>query len=345
LKVLLWALCLAPMFASTAGADSNMRPALPGRTRILMSGCSERTNERALLEQVRIELLSAGIPQIDVVQIYAEVGADEQPSYDVATVRIDLPDCAEPGWDIDLAIAYRQTGRHVRRTLKMSDTPEAARPRAVALAMVELLRGNWRELASEPETTAAYRSPPDTEKPPGMLAPKLAAADPERSARPRIEWTGATRIYPQTDSGDLATSLSISQKLGARLRVHGGGTAAGGGGDGSNVHIFQGTSRFALSLCSMSQELVIEVGTAWEVGYAQLRVGGSGRKSGLVAIGAVQATLRMPVSPGIETLLNLQAGYVLAPLTAQVELDDGRRRSTGLEGSVLGVGIGLAGIL
>jgi hypothetical protein len=167
----------------------------------------------------------------------------------------------------------------------------------------------------------------------------------QRSARPRLEWTGATRIYPQTDSGDLATSLSVSKLLGAGMRIYAGGTAAGGGGDGSNVHIFQGTGRLALHLCSMGERPQLEVGTAWELGWGQLRAAGEPRRGGFVAIGAVQATLRARISYGVEGLLNLQAGYVLAPLTIESELDDGRRRSVGLEGSVLGVSLGLAGIL
>jgi hypothetical protein len=319
-------------------------PALPGRVRVLVRGCSERTDERSLLEQVRVELLSAGILRVDVIDVYGQV--DEGERYDQATVRIDLPTCAASSWNVYLTVAYAQTGRQTARTLEMSEIPEAARPRAVALALVELLRGSWRELAGEqeappPPAVAAY----DPETPPGAQAIR-AAEDPDRSTRPRIEWMGATRIYPQTDSGDLSTSLSYSQLLAGPMRVHAGGSVAGGGGDGSNVHIFRGTSRIGLRLCSSrGQQPALEVGTAWEIGWAQLRTAGSPRESGLLVTGAIEAALRVHVSPGVETLVSLEAGYVLAPLTMEVELDDGRRRSTGIEGSVLGVGIGLAGIL
>jgi hypothetical protein len=322
--------------------------ALPARARILLRGCSERGNERALLEQVRVELLSAGILQVDVIDVYGT--APEHESYDVATLRIDLPGCAEPGWDVYLAVAYGQTGRQTSRALQMSELPETARPRTLALALVEMLRGSWRQLAGESRAAlplaAAQES--DGERPPGMLGAPVPAPDedqePDRSARPRLEWMGSTRIYPQTDSGDLATSLSVSQLLAGRVRAQAGGVAAGGGGDGSNVHIFRGTSRLALSLCSTGQP-ALEVGTAWEIGWAQLRSSGSPRESGLLVTGALAAALRVRVSQGIETLVSLEAGYVLAPLTLEVDLDDGRRRSTGLEGSVLGVGVGLAGIL
>lgn len=333
--------------ALVPAARADAGSALPSRARILLRGCSERTNERALLEQVRIELLSAGILQVDAIDVYAQ--ATDHESFDVATLRIDLPGCGEAGWNVYLAVAYAQTGRQTTRTLAMSEIPEAVRPRAVALALVELLRGSWRQLAGEPKPPpAAVPAELDPERPPGvMAAPAGPPAEPDRSARPRLEWRGATRIYPQTDSGDLATSLSVSQLLAGRVRVHGGGSAAGGGGDGSNVHIFRGTSRLGLSLCSIStaQQPGIEVGTVWEIGWAQLRTGGSPQESGLLVTGSLEAVLRVRVSHGVETLVSLEAGYVLAPLTLEVELDDGRRRSTGLEGSVLGVGIGLAGIL
>jgi hypothetical protein len=351
----------ARVLAPTARADPDPSPvaALPGRARILLRGCSERTNERVLLEQVRVELLSAGILQVDVIDVYAQ--AADYESYDVATLRIDLPGCGESGWNVYLAVACAHTARQTARTLAMSEIPEAARPRSVALGLVELLRSSWRQLAGEPRVKRTLPTPQgapgenwpdpaplDPERPPGMAAaPAAPPADPDRSARPRLEWRGATRIYPQTDSGDLATSLSVSQLLAGRVRVHGGGSAAGGGGDGSNVHIFRANSRLGLSLCGAStdQQLGIEVGTVWELGWAQLRTGGSPKESGLLVTGSLEAALRVRVSPGVETLVSLEAGYVLAPLTLEVELDDGRRRSSGLEGSVLGVGIGLAGIL
>jgi hypothetical protein len=80
-------------------------------------------------------------------------------------------------------------------------------------------------------------------------------------------------------------------------------------------------------------------------GWAPLRTGGSQREGGLLVTEALEAALRFRVSHGVETLVSLEAGYVLAPLTIEVELDDGRGRSTGLDGSVLGVGVGLAGIV
>jgi hypothetical protein len=330
-----------------ARADPGAGAALPGRARILLRGCSEGTNERALLEQVRIELLSAGILQVDVIDVYAQAADHE--SYDLATLRIDLPGCGEAGWNVYLAVASGQTGKQTGRTLAMSEIPEAARPRSVALALVELLRSSWRELAGVPTASStAAPAAPDPERPPGLVTASAApAADPDRSTRPRLEWRGATRIYPQTDSGDLAASLSVSQLLAGRMCVHGGGSVAGGGGDGSNVHIFRGTSRLGLSLCSASteQQPGIEVGTVWELGWAQLRTGGSPQESGLLVTGSLEAALRVRVSHGVEALVSLEAGYVLAPLTLEVALDDGRQRGAGIEGSVLGVGIGLAGIL
>lgn len=328
---------------ATARADPGLPAALPGRARILLRGCTEHASERALLEQVRVELLSAGILRVDMIDVYAPPA--DQESYDVATLRIDLPACTESGFDVYLAVAYAQTGRQAARQLEMSEIPDAARPRALALALVELLRGSWRALAGEPAPPPLSPADRDLELPPGLRGSPPEAPEADGRARPRIEWLGSTRIYPQTDSGDLATSLSVSRLLAGRVRLHAGGSAAGGGGDGSNVHIFRGTSRLKLSLCSTDLQPALEVGTAWEIGWAQLRTGGSPREQGLLVTGALEATMRVRVSPGIETLVSLEAGYVLAPLTFEVELDDGRRRSAGLEGSVLGVGVGLAGIL
>lgn len=335
--VLLCTLTSCEVYAQTA---------LPTHARILVVGCAEGVPERALLDQLRIELLSAGVTRVESVELYG--ASDGEPDlFDVATLRVDFGLCHAAQTELILGVADRRTGKHIERTLSVAEIPLPARSRAIALSLVELLRGVWHSLIpiADPAAPAPIvtSSPRRDEVSTGPVVTDLSVAT-EHRERTRIEWMGMSRIYPQTDSGDLATSLLLSKAVGNRLRMRAGGTAAGGGGDGSNVHIFQGTGRFALAMCSDGNNPAIEVGTAWDVGWAELRGAGAGRTGGLIVIGSIEATLRVPAAKGIEALVSLHAGYVLLPVTLDVPLG-ARQHSTGLEGSVLGVGIGLAGIL
>ena len=66
----------------------------------------------------------------------------------------------------------------------------------------------------------------------------------------------------------------------------------------------------------------------------------------MIVIGALHATLRASVSRGIDTLLGVQAGYVLVPLEATLEQGESPIRTRGgIAGPLIGVSVGLSGIL
>lgn len=323
-------------------SSASAQAALPLRARVLVTGCGDAADERTLVEQTRVELLSAGVLQVDSGTPAVLTAADAID--DLATVRVAITSCEGVHRSLELSIANRQTGKHVARNLAITDLPETGQGRVVALALLELLRAEWRTLSADSETKAPEPPSPALVAAKRSASPRPAPAEEAPSNRASIEWLGMSRIYPQTDSGDLATSLGLSKVFGAHTRMTFGGTAAGGGGDGSNVHIFQGCGRTALALAGRRRGVDLEVGPVVEAGWGQLR-GVQARESGFVAVGALQAAIRVQAAKGIEALVVMHAGYVLAPLTARVMLDDDRLRRTGLEGSVLGVGLGLAGLL
>lgn len=290
--------------------------ALPSDTRVVVSGCSTRINERALMDQVRVELLAAGVQRVRTVELYAdELSLEEEPA-DVATLRINFSDCEESGREIKLGVAARHTGRHVERALAVSDVPESIHARAIALALTELLRASWQELSKVESTPEEPSHPPLLATVTARAVVNADAANKAERAlrqRPRFEWHGGGRLYPQADSGDVSSALYVSKMLGERTRLHMGAGAAGGGGQGSDAHLFQANARMGLAVCSQFNAPAIEVGSAMELGWAHLEGNYAGSQSGFIATALLQATLRVPAAPEMEALVMLQAGYVLSP--------------------------------
>lgn len=336
-----FALCL---FATPAAARAGA--AVPVETRILITGCSARVNERALQDQLRVELLSAGVSRVRAVELYADEFALEEDSSDVATLRVTFGDCETEDTQIRLGIAARITGRHAERVLALSDVPETMRARAIALALTELLRASWRGLSSpEPEEGApAAIEPPN---PPALSAAEQAQVAAAIRKRARLEWQGAGRVYPQTVSGEASSSLGVSKLFGLRTRMQFAALAAGGGGQGSDAHLFNTTGRVTLAVCSEGARPGVEVGGALEAGWAHIDGVLAGRTSGFFSTFAVQAALRFPAAMEMEALMLLQAGYVLAPVTMHLPDDDAGARDAriGFAGPFVGLAVGLAGLL
>jgi hypothetical protein len=128
------------------GAHAQQMPALPTGVRIVLATCDRIVNRTALLEQLRIELLSTGVVDIEVVDPDTGAGGRAQEKERIATLQVYYPECDDSGGLVNLRITDRLTAKYVERTLVVSDVSAEARSRAVALAIVELLRASWLEL-------------------------------------------------------------------------------------------------------------------------------------------------------------------------------------------------------
>lgn len=336
-----WGLC--------SPRTTRAQTALPSDTRIVVSGCSMRINERGLHDQIRVELLAAGVQRVRTVELYADdISLEEEPE-EVATLRITFSDCDESGREIRLGIAARRTGKHIERTLAVSDVPDSMHARAIALALTELLRASWQDLSTAPQ----FEIEPTVQKLPTLNADVVVrsaeqnAADRALRKRLRLEWQGGGRMYPQTDSGEASSAFALSKLLGERTRMQVAIAAAGGGGQGSDARMFQGTGRLTLALCSMNNHPGIEVGGVMELGWAHLRGITAGSNNGFVATGLLQGTLRVEAAQEVEALIILQAGYVIAPVTLRAPPAENNVRGAkiGFEGPVVGLAIGIAGLL
>ncbi len=358
-------------FVSSARAQQT--PALPQGVRLVLSSCDTIVSRKALLDQLRIELLSTGVIEIDVID--PETGTSRSQGTDrIATVQVYFPECDDEAGLVNLRVSDRLTSKYVERSLMVSDISAAIRPRAIALAIVELLRASWLELVltndefedGAPESDVRNRlvthlkeRTTQPEAPPPFSAADVAreqesarrvAAEAARDARwkrSRLEWLAGGRIFPQGNSGDVSTTINASLAMNQRIRLHVGGLAAGGGVGGvadtlGNLSSFEAAGRVALGLGG-GDITQIEVAPCVEVGYAKLSAGPTDLRdtSGAIAIGSIHATIRTDATKGVDVLIGVQAGYVFAPL----EIKEERKTIGGFVGPMMGVTVGLSGIL
>jgi hypothetical protein len=364
MRITAWLLCL-PLLVAAEVASAQQMPALPTGVRIVLASCDALVLRKALLEQLRIELLSTGVVEIEVVDPDTGTGSQVQ-SDRIATLQVYYPECDDTAGLVNLRISDRLTAKYVERTLVVSDLHAEARPRAVALAIVELLRASWLELviaqrpgeSPEPSDTVRNRlvthlkertsDDPEVQRPErrrDSRAEDEALLAEERWAKNRLEWVGAGRFYPQGDSGDLSTTVKLSVALNRRLRLHTGALAAGGGvNSGRDVNMFEAAGVLGVGL-SGGSEPEVEVASVFEVGW--MRVSGQEvRDVGRVAAtGTLQGTVRAPVAAGVDALIGVQAGYVLSPVLVKTAGTTGGQPAGGFQGPVVGVCVGLSGIL
>jgi hypothetical protein len=363
-------LALLGCLLSVREASAQQMPALPTGVRIVLATCDRIVNRAALLEQLRIELLSTGVVDIEVVDPDAVAGGRVQERERIATLQVYYPECDDSGGMVNLRITDRLTAKYVERTLVVSDVSTEARSRAVALAIVELLRASWLELviaqsrgdgdspsdtvrnrlvthlkeatAEEPDddgTRAANER--EAEAPAGPDEAALA----ERWNKTRLEWLGGSRLFPQGDSGDLSTMVKLSFALNRKLRLHTGGIAAGGAVNGNtDINMFEGAGVLGVGITGGSGP-EIEVGSIFEVGWARISGPSFPDVGRTAAIGTLQGTLRQSVTPGVDVIVGVQAGYVLSSVVARTSAGPTRTKLGGFDGPVIGVLLGLSGML
>jgi hypothetical protein len=247
----------------------------------------------------------------------------------------------------------------VERALFVGDVSPNARPRTVALAIIELLRASWLELVlseEDPEGSSSYamrnrmisrlkEAAPGSAEVHGKRGSggeELEDPYAERWYKPRLEWLGSSRFYPAGGAGDLSTAVRTSLALSRRLRLHTGGVAAGGGASSPHdVHLFEAAGQVGLSLTG-GTDVEVEIASLFEVGWARLNGHDIATQSGVLAMGAVHAMLRAGMTRGIDLIFGVLGGYVLAPIELTVTVGNDR---VGITGPVVGISFGLSGIL
>ena len=133
------------------GAPLRARAAPPVTVYIVPAGCSSEVLDiDSFARTVSIELRADGVDRIVVSG--ENPTAEPRVSLDDASAVIAIAPqpCNSDAREIEITIADLATRKTVQRKVAMSDLDRPARPRAIALAIAELLRASWAELGVPP---------------------------------------------------------------------------------------------------------------------------------------------------------------------------------------------------
>jgi hypothetical protein len=253
-------------------------------------------------------------------------------------VSLEVAPCAADVEKVLVEVSDGADGRVVVREVALSDVAQTARPRALALAVAELMRSLGQQPAPDepPPPVAVVVTPP----------PPSPPAAPVRAIGLSLQVEGEVRALPARSTtvwGGRARVTAPWRWLHADLDV-GGGFASAGSDLGevllrtASVGLWGGP-RLASRIAIVDLGLRGELGWAWirgEPNSSSVR-GGSGGK--LLASLGLRAAAALPAALSLRPCLAVEGGGVLAGLDGQA----GGRGVLGVGGyyvlAALGIGV------
>ncbi len=299
----------------------------------------------AFVRLLTIELRAEGVTRVDVVAAGTTGGKDPA----LARVTLAASPCSENATQVDVTVDDAATNKTVLRTMALGDVAAGARPRALALAVAELVRASWAELAlpSAPpppplvparvqRIARLHAAPPPTPEPSLVRPPPFA-----------LGAALAARFFPTYATATLGPRVALWAPLGSsplRVRIDANALFGTAYDPLGSLPLGLVSGGGALLLGHRSGPLDVEIGPHLEVGYGWVTghtsTPGVTTSSGGSAIVDLSAALdlRFELGAGFLASLDVDAGSVLESLDA---LADGRR-AAGFGGPVAGVALGVA---
>jgi hypothetical protein len=339
----------------------------PSRVRVVLPACeTDTTASGSLIAMLRIELRANGVEEVDWGAPDPSAAGD--PS--LAVVTIDAPCSGSTGaWNATVAGAA--TGRSVARRLDFASLEPAARGRALALAVAEILRASWDDLSPREPAPAEDRAQPapapdpapprpppvTSEAAPGMFeGSREAGAAPAAPEDPRPSpWRATTfGVALQERWWSVASTrlLNVRGELGLAAPWKGPWRIilATNGGFGTSdcaigaVDVTLDSVAAGVALATGSDVLGFELAPELEVGWAH-ETGSSitpttytSQVQGAVVIASLHASGVIVLGEHWRLVGGFEGGYALAALEAQA---DGQVVA-GIGGTTLGGRLGAA---
>lgn len=296
-----------------------------------MAGCATggATGLAAAVDILRAELATDGTRCCGL----AGASADEPRVVHLVPLRCD------GGSDIEVEAHDVRRGRESRRRISLADVAPEARPRVVALAVAEMVRG----LAGPREVPASRVPEAGKATGPAPVPPVPPVAE----LALRATLAGATRIYPQTSTFTWGGELGLALDRGSWTALAAAALLGRDHAESAGLVAFRSWwLSVGLARVAAWRNVRLFVGPVVEGGWGTVK--GQSREPGvaahegqawLAALG-VRAGARAPLGRGWEWAATLGAAGVVRGLDADV---DGRRvmaaRGLALEAS-LGVAWG-----
>lgn len=364
-----WAGALMSVWSSTVRAETGPVAAPASVVELRAPPCIERPFDRAgLVELLRVELGALGVTNVVIAP--SETRASSSNDVLLAAVVLTPATCDPAASEVTLEVLDRASSKKVERRMTIGDVEFAGRPRALAIAIAELLQASWAELA------LAGAAPPAVPLPSALrtvLAARIAAAlDGQRASEQRqmkaaieahdllesevsesrhqkqkgtlFELSFMTRDFPTRSSALLGGEAAIRRRLGEHGSLEGGLGAGFGGTEVGTGAISMGavTGHFGLA-ATTGGATELEIGPRLDIGYGfasgtSSAPGVKGASYGnAVVLGLLQATLRLHTESWWTLLVGLDLGHSLADVSF---LSDASH-AAGIGGVVIDARVGL----
>jgi hypothetical protein len=331
--------------------------------------CEPGPYDRAdFLELLRVELAALGVTNLVVHAASAEMAGESTARSEttLATVIVTPTACTPDADTVVLEIVDHTSKKSVERRMTLGDVGTDARPRALALAVVELLGASWAELFLPRSRAPDQQELPESVRnaiavrlratPPPQVAPPqpapaepqiepIAAAPPESEPhRARLGARASFWSMPSRGTSLLGGGLGASYDSSQTVRFHLGGDVNVG-----DARVTQGDVNVGWAEATIGFDLVarsdvelaigprLRAGYGWATGDpARADVTGSTRSGAVVALLA-GGTVRVPMTSRVFATLGLELGHVLKGLTFLADTE----RAAGLDAALFGLATGL----
>lgn len=338
-----------PAPAPSSGGPSATGPAAVA---IVRPGCGSGTvvDVDSFVAILTAELRGDGVERVEAVG-----RADDAGARPLAVISLAVEPCDVSTRDVTVTIEDQATVKRIARRILLRDVADTARPRALALAVAELLRASWMELAMPGAPAPAAPIPPSLRE---SIARRIGAAVPSNMS------VGPGHLFPD-GAKDVSIALSWRAFVAGHASMYGGrsgvafpipstsillradlvalfGSAQDALGDVALRTVDVGLSGLFATPQDRPVAVAVgprlELGVAWATGNPADPQTSSFNGEGFVATGSLLAAFRVRISDTWQLALELDAGTTIAPFEA---LSDGRR-VTGIEGAMFGASIGVA---
>ena len=342
---------VAILGAVLLGAVGAAAQEVPARVRVEPLRCEALPFAREAWETLlRTELESDGVAEVR----FAEGGGEA-----LAVIRVELSRCAADATELAVVIDDALTRKSVRRAVDLADVPASGRPRALALAVAELLRASWAELALP---TAPPPPTPAPEVVRRAVVVRLADAltregavrpppAPRAVASPRRWSLGAAFAvlnFPAANAallgGRVRATVIPSHAWPLRLSADVGASAGTAFDPLGEIDLGLFSGALAVTVRGGGDRVALELGPRVELGYAWVQGrpatasvrAGSGEA--VVFFASVLASVQVRLGGRWWTTLDALAGTSLRPVT----IASGAARAAGFTGPTLSLALGLA---
>jgi hypothetical protein len=324
----------------------------------------------ALVELLGVELRAFGVTS---VHIAAPDGATPPTSSLLASVTLSPPVCDPSVSEMTIRVVDRASSKTVERRMVVSDIAPPERPRALAIAIAELLSASLAELELQGAPPPAVEVPPavhrvlvgsivvpkeDPRLDAALRAETVRAAkdneEKEKAGRradqeraPAVDLAVFARAFPSRSTALLGGMGMVRFRGGEHFVMRVGGDAAFGDTDVTNGSVATNavTAGFVAAYTT-DGPAELDLGPAVHVGYAwasgtPANTATIGRTTGnALVLAAASATLRVHTESNWVGLVGVDLGYTLLG----VSFFSDNLRAAGTGGALLGLRAG-AGVV